>query len=79
MRCLSPLRAAVSASSSRATVAVFSRLRELDCEQANRVAFVSGGTSMPEFRAFLDPIPNARLEKPFENRALIGFVNTLVG
>jgi PAS domain S-box-containing protein len=34
-------------------------------DQAARVVFISGGVFTPELRAFLDSLPNERLDKPF--------------
>jgi CheY-like chemotaxis protein len=45
-------------------------LQALAPAQAERVVFVTGGAFTPKARAFLDEVPNARLEKPFESRSL---------
>jgi signal transduction histidine kinase len=44
-------------------------------EQAARVVFLSGGAFTAEARAFLDEVPNQRLEKPFDTRQLLALVN----
>jgi CheY-like chemotaxis protein len=52
----------------------FAELARTKPELCERVAFITGGAFTPEARAFLDRIPNRRLDKPFapENlRALI--------
>ena len=37
---------------------------------AEKVIFVTGGAFTPAARAFLDEVPNPRLDKPFDTRAL---------
>jgi PAS domain S-box-containing protein len=44
-------------------------------EHAQRVLFLSGGAFTVEAREFLDRVPNARLEKPFEVQTLRALVN----
>ncbi len=44
-------------------------------DQALRMIFLSGGTFTPRARAFLDQVPNLRIEKPFELMEL----RTIVG
>lgn len=39
-------------------------------ESARRVIFVSGGAFTPAAKAFLDGVPNHRIEKPFDARSL---------
>ena len=46
------------------------RLRLLDVEAAARVIFVTGGVFTPEARAFLEAVPNLRVEKPFNAQLL---------
>ena len=43
--------------------------------QADRVVFLSGGAFTAAARAFLDDVPNAHLEKPFDTRQLLALVN----
>jgi PAS domain S-box-containing protein len=45
---------------------------------ARAIAFVSGGAFTPSARAFLDSVPNARMEKPFDALQLRKIVNGLV-
>jgi CheY-like chemotaxis protein len=42
------------------------QLRALVPELAEEIVFVTGGAFTPKARAFLDGVPNARLEKPFD-------------
>jgi response regulator RpfG family c-di-GMP phosphodiesterase len=44
----------------------YSELLVLDPEQARHVIFLTGGAFSPRARAFLDEVPNLRLEKPFD-------------
>jgi CheY-like chemotaxis protein/two-component sensor histidine kinase len=45
-------------------------LRSRVPEQADAMIFMTGGTFTPESRAFLEAVPNPRVEKPFEIAAL---------
>jgi CheY-like chemotaxis protein/anti-sigma regulatory factor (Ser/Thr protein kinase) len=54
---------------------LFRALQVLDPHQAKRVVFMTGGAFTPSARAFLDSVPNGRLEKPFEIAALRRLVN----
>jgi signal transduction histidine kinase len=44
-------------------------------EQAGQMVFLSGGAFTPGARAFLEAVPNQRLEKPFDSRQLLVLVN----
>jgi CheY-like chemotaxis protein len=44
-------------------------------DQAERMVFLSGGAFTTAARAFLDEVPNQRLEKPFDTRELSALVN----
>jgi PAS domain S-box-containing protein len=44
-------------------------------DQASRMVFLTGGAFTPRARAFLDEVPNVRLEKPFEMQTLRAIVN----
>jgi PAS domain S-box-containing protein len=44
-------------------------------DQARRMIFLTAGAFTPRARSFLDRIPNARLEKPFELQTLRALVN----
>ena len=44
-------------------------------DQAERMIFLSGGAFTAAARAFLDGVPNQRLEKPFDTRQLSALVN----
>ncbi len=53
---------------------LFERIRAADPAQSDAIIFMTGGAFTPSVRAFLESIPNARLEKPFsahELRALV--------
>jgi CheY-like chemotaxis protein len=43
-------------------------------EQAQRVVFLTGGTSSPEIRRFVDQFPERLIEKPFDTAELRTFV-----
>jgi PAS domain S-box-containing protein len=45
-------------------------LAECCPEQAERIVFVSGGTFTPNASEFLERVPNERIEKPFDQRAI---------
>ncbi len=45
---------------------LYGALRELAPEQASRMVFMTGGVFTANARAFLDAVPNAVLEKPFD-------------
>ncbi len=47
-------------------------------EVAERMVFMSGGAFTPSARAFLDRVPNQRLEKPFNLAAIRGVVQKFV-
>ncbi len=44
-------------------------------DQAAQMIFLTGGAFTPEARAFLDKIPNQRIEKPFDSQHLRSIVN----
>jgi len=46
------------------------RVLGLDPAQADRLVFMTGGAYTARAREFLDSVPNARLEKPIDRRAL---------
>lgn len=50
-------------------------LSQVAQEQASRMIFLTGGAFTPGARAFLDEIPNLRIEKPFEIRYLRALIN----
>ncbi|HEX4476571.1 MAG TPA: response regulator [Polyangiaceae bacterium] len=54
---------------------LYAALKETVPDQAERIVFLTGGAFTPRARAFLDEIPNARLEKPFEAQTLVAIVN----
>ena len=50
-------------------------LRRVDPAAAERMVFMTGGAFTPAARAFLDEVPNQRLEKPFDAQHLRALVN----
>jgi PAS domain S-box-containing protein len=44
-------------------------------DQARQIIFMTGGAFTPGARAFLDEVPNARLQKPFELTTLKNLIN----
>jgi CheY-like chemotaxis protein len=44
-------------------------------EQAERMIFLTGGAFTPKARAFLDSVPNQRIEKPFDIRTLRSIIS----
>ncbi len=54
---------------------LYSALKEAVPDQAEQIVFLTGGAFTSRARAFLDEIPNARLEKPFEAQTLLALVN----
>jgi CheY-like chemotaxis protein len=50
-------------------------LERLAPDQAAGMVFVTGGAFTPSARAFLDAVPNQRIEKPFESRQLRAVLN----
>lgn len=53
-------------------------VRELDAQQAARIVFISGATTADEARGFFSRVPNRRLEKPVDIRALEALIDSLV-
>jgi PAS domain S-box-containing protein len=54
-------------------------LRKVASDQAERMIFLTGGAFTPRGRAFLDDVPNPRVDKPFDPRALLALVNRHLG
>jgi CheY-like chemotaxis protein len=54
---------------------VYSALQEIGPEVAERVVFLTGGAFTQAARAFLDVVPNQRVEKPFDVQQLRAVVN----
>ena len=54
------------------------RLSGVSPEQAERIVFLTGGAFTTSARAFLDEIPNTRIEKPFQIRTLRTLINDRV-
>jgi signal transduction histidine kinase len=51
------------------------QLRRTAPDQADRIVFLTGGAFTPRARAFLDEVPNPRLEKPFALQTLRALIN----
>lgn len=49
---------------------LYTELERVDPEEAHRVVFMTGGAFTADARAFLEDVPNARLEKPFNPQDL---------
>jgi two-component system NtrC family sensor kinase len=47
-------------------------------QEEKRILFLTGGAFTVKAREFLDQVPNARLEKPFDVLTLRAMVNRLV-
>ena len=57
---------------------VYRSVQQIDPSQAERFVFVTGGAFTPEARAFLETVPNARINKPFDTQTLRRIVDTMV-
>jgi CheY-like chemotaxis protein len=57
----------------------FRQLSAIAPQQADRVVFLTGGAFTHSARAFLDRVPNQRIDKPFNVRELRSLVNELIG
>jgi CheY-like chemotaxis protein len=51
---------------------VHSRVKEANPELAERFVFITGGAVREDIRAFLNEVPNERLDKPFSSQNLRG-------
>lgn len=56
----------------------YEKVSALDPQQAARILFLTGATTQGAVRAFLDQVPNRRLEKPFSPRELEALIDELV-
>jgi len=56
----------------------YEKVSALAPQQAARIVFLTGATAQGDVRAFLDRIPNRRLEKPFPPRDLEALIDELV-
>lgn len=54
---------------------LYGELRRLSVEHAERVIFLTGGAFTSAARAFLDEVPNLRVEKPFDAQLLRALLN----
>jgi CheY-like chemotaxis protein len=58
---------------------IYETLLEVAPEQARAILFLTGGAFTARARMFLDRVPGAAMEKPFEASALRARVRRLVG
>ncbi len=56
----------------------YDTVAKLDGHQANRMAFMTGGAFTEAARAFFETTANPRIEKPFDLKTLLHFVNQLI-
>jgi PAS domain S-box-containing protein len=56
----------------------YARVRALEPALADQIVFVTGGAFTTTAREFLDHVPNRRIEKPFDLKALRAVVNELI-
>ena len=56
---------------------VYERVKAVRPELAKRFVFMTGGAFTPRMRAFLDAVPNPRLDKPFSPQQLVRVVEKL--
>jgi signal transduction histidine kinase len=59
-------------------MALHAELLDAMPEQASRMVFLTGGAFTPDARAFLDGVPNQRVEKPFDTQHLRAIINDRV-
>ena len=57
---------------------LFDELSRLHPESAKNVVFISGGAFTAAANAFLDAVPNERLEKPFDSKRVRALVSRFV-
>ena len=50
----------------------------IDPAQARRMVFLTGGAFTQSARDFIEAVPNRRIEKPFDLKALRNLVNDLI-
>jgi FixJ family two-component response regulator len=48
-------------------------------DQAKRMVFLTGGAFTVRVREFLDSVPNARVEKPFEIASILEIIAAIPG
>ena len=53
----------------------YHEVSQLASDQARQIIFMTGGAFTPRARAFLEEVPNARLQKPFELTTLKNLIN----
>jgi signal transduction histidine kinase len=53
---------------------IYERLSRMAVDQAKRMIFITGGAFTEQTRAFLDSVPNPRIEKPFEVANILAMI-----
>jgi PAS domain S-box-containing protein len=53
----------------------YNEVSQVASDQARQIIFMTGGAFTPRARAFLEEVPNARLQKPFELTTLKNLIN----
>jgi signal transduction histidine kinase len=53
---------------------IYERLSRIAVDQAKRMIFITGGAFTEQTRAFLDSVPNPRIEKPFEVANILAMI-----
>jgi CheY-like chemotaxis protein len=56
---------------------LYAWLRNADPALSRRMVFMTGGVFTEEARTFLDAVPNARIEKPFDHDVLLQIIRDL--
>jgi CheY-like chemotaxis protein len=54
-------------------------IQRIDPAQADAMVFITGGAFTPDARAFIETMPNRRLQKPFDARTLRSLINLRLG
>jgi CheY-like chemotaxis protein len=57
---------------------VFAKVKEARPDLRDRFVFMTGGAFTPEARSFLEHVPNARIEKPFDVQSLRALIRERV-
>jgi signal transduction histidine kinase/CheY-like chemotaxis protein len=58
---------------------LYEELAATEPDLLHKLVFLTGGAFTPRAREFLDRVPNARMEKPFEGPQLLALVRSLLG
>jgi CheY-like chemotaxis protein len=57
---------------------VHEAILRIDPSQARRMVFLTGGAFTQSAREYIENVPNQRIEKPFDLKALRNLVNELI-